>query len=1176
MAPTAVSRDDRDFWKLMLRNVRGRELRALDFIAHPGRKYQVFEVLVVEVLRRWCPGMVWQVTPVSGDAGVDFTGERESVRLSVFGNIELRWKVAGQVKRMRSPKEEVLMRALASVRKLARREPIAGAMFVISAATSREIVDRLFAKESLWHEFNGPRWYVPAEHFLACLAADLERLATITSDCYSAAEQGIIQKHLQRVPPSFGSSLASSAKIPEFGDAGRAIRCVISLRSTTPMPQECLVLRHRSATCEANPIEIARPSRMAAPGGLTIFLRGPDEYRLDVWLRCFVPGRRNLGGVDIFDPAGRSVGSVELGEIEVRPFLAPPYYSTPNLALERDMMRRVEEAADRSFDAVAVIGAGGAGKSRFCERSIDMAVDEGFDWISLGHENTPASGRRLLLNLLATLATTAAEQMAVTEDTLLAVERVVGRQRPHVVEALSRYVHHEDHPPDHDHVATALLALIADRTRDRALAIHLYDLHWAGSELFAVLALLVEYLRRNQGSLECGVLLLLEGRSRESLLLEEDKTFRIPTEWLRYLQASGIEKAEIRPWSPEECGEYLAQTILASVDLAHPLDPSVLPLHRELLNHIRDRAQGNPMHLMEQLKRLHELGIIAQHENGLLYVRNALPSVFDTPPRVEDLIRARINYHRHLDPASIDFLIVLALIGRRIPSNLFTALVRRLRCGDRLPLIARMDVAVLPRDEASSFFFAHENYLRVFRSCDLSPTSEALLVAIEHYDGLEVPSPQQKSEQIRLLMAAGGHPRTKVLELTTDGIDESRRDEDDQLLEVFLRGFLALEGDLQQRAGVDPLDIRYELAEIMTRTGTWGDARTELEWIVDLASGYTGTKKAYQLARAKAELANVYVSQQEPDAAVEATDEGLRIVESELLTESGDRFRLLPLQEKLWHRRAVAMWFDGRAVEAVQWQWRAYRSIMRRGDRYELTTILRELGTILLHRNPAFGSRLLERALSVGQSLPRLHHEALFIIEAQLAMGRLLQATDEGAPDSTVATILDDAIIIHHKCLRQLTRYEAAISALVCGAASGFLRSIEDAHGWFRTAVEIAVQAGLEDENWKARLNLAQIASEMERPSEAKLNAAEAHRILVKGLSSGSVERRRHRRELMKLPLAHVVRLQGSDAMAAALHAMSSAQIAPGDWEKRPRFRDRTSQQVLHVRRDQFDYFLMN
>ena len=1162
----------------MLRNVYGRDLPGLDFVTQPDRRYQIFEVLVVDVLRRWSTGITWEVTPVSGDAGIDFTGEREALRLSVFGSVELKWKVVGQVKRMREPKEETIMRALAAVRELARHDTVSGAMLVISSDANAERITRLLKKDTIWHEFTGPKWHVPAERFLACLAAEPERLRMITAACYTEEEQQTIRTFLSQIPSQFNPEVAAEVDRPDVAQAGRLIRCSVSLHSLSPLPQTQFRLRYRPSADERNIVEVARPSRLASAEGVMMSLNGPERRSQVVWLRSFAPGKRLLGSIEVLDLGGRPCTSIDLGEIEVRPFLEPPYFDTPNRALARDAASRIDSALSGHVEAIAVTGAGGAGKSRFCERVVDLAVDSGFSWVSIGQENAHTSGRRMLSRLMTSLSPCHSETPLVADDLLASVVRSLGRERPEIVESMRSYLHEEGGSIDQDHIATALLALIAEHVRYCPLVVHLHDLHWAGAEAFAILGRTLEYLRRNENSLRHGVFFIFEGRSRESLLDAETQTFRVPEEWFNFLRTGGLDNIQIRPWTRDECGEYLSRILEEPADRTRPLDATALPLYQELIAHVRDRAQGTPMHLTEQLKRLYELGFVRQRDNGILYVHRSLPAHFDTPPRVEDLIRARIDYYQGLDARAVELLAVLARIGRRVPGALFAELTRRARLTRHLPLLGQMDVAAIPNEGASTFEFAHENYFQVFRSLEIGARSQVLRTAIRMYDALDDLSIQQKAEYLRLFSAGGGGPRLKTIGLIVDGMGESRLEEEDFLLEEFIRRFLALDPGSQRTAGIEPLDAKYELAEVLTRIGNWNEVRRELVEIVDEAAPRRGVSWAYHCVRSKAELANVYVSLQDTDSAILTADDGLRLLEAILPEAGGLAPQLLLLREKLWHRKAVALWFDGRAKEAIRWQWYSYRSTLRRGESHELTTVLREIGTLLLHRNPRSGNRLLERALNLGQSLPQFHHEALFIIEAQLAMGRLLESVGSGAPPTAIREIGRSAEAIHHRCMRQLTRYEATIAALVCGAAAGYLCDLEEAHHWFRAAANIAVQSGLEEEIWKSRLNLAQTAFELRRVEEAALNAEEAADVILRGLMTGRPANREARRSLMALPLAHIVRIAGPHVIAGAVREgfVQESLLPLGDWPNRPEFRGRASQQVLHVRRGDYDYFLMN
>src|SRR3954447_21348327 len=94
------------FCKLMTSNFEGRRFRDIDYIKEPDKEYQVFEVLVVDVLKRWARGLQWEVTPVQGDGGIDFIGGGEPIRLGLWGGMVIDWRIVGQVKCLANARRE--------------------------------------------------------------------------------------------------------------------------------------------------------------------------------------------------------------------------------------------------------------------------------------------------------------------------------------------------------------------------------------------------------------------------------------------------------------------------------------------------------------------------------------------------------------------------------------------------------------------------------------------------------------------------------------------------------------------------------------------------------------------------------------------------------------------------------------------------------------------------------------------------------------------------------------------------------------------------------------------------------------------------------------------------------------------------------------------------------------
>ena len=1131
---------------------------------------------MVDVLKRWAGGLDWEVTPVSHDGGVDFIGTHEPIRLSLFEDVTIDWRIFGQVKRMATTRRDDIDLAFTKMKRVVQEtflagRQVVGVMFVISSETERETVQRLV--EETWDVYKGPRWYDSAERFLGCFSAERNRIEEITANCFTSEERDVVRQYLSNVTPKFDPSVKGELLDPaQQGQTGKPILRRIGLRSTAPVPVMRFRLRYQKAKGERNLVEVTRPSTLVTAKGFEIILDGAENRHFDLWLRSFVPGRRRLGTLEILDKDGRPCGKVDLGAIHLLSFMEPRYYAGPNEPEEREAKRYIDSAQSGHLETVAVLGSGGSGKSRFCEHLVDRAVNEGFTWIASGQTNSATNGRELVRSVFNWLTTRTSDGPASNGDVIDVLGRIVAG-RSDIGESVRQYLD-GDAPVDEDHIATALLLLVTERTRNAPTIIHLYDLHWMGSEGFAILRRLIEYLRRNDLKMRHGVLILLEGRDRESIYEPGAMAYRVPEDWFYFLNVTGLPRITMRPWSTPDCKKFIRDFITRPMDVQRPIKLASLPQQKELIEYVEQHATGNPMHLVEQLKRLHDRGIIRQYDNGLFYVRRGLPHNFRTPEKVEDLIRARIHHFKRTRPVAPELLAVLARVGRRVPAELFAFLAREAEIdAEGRATLTQMDVAHIPQSSGNVFEFRHENYFKVFREEHVDDRSPIAHAAIRWYEQQGSLSTQQKAEMVRLLDTAGRTDGGTTIELISSGMKESRAAEDDLLLEEFTRRYLTLSGVSQQKAGADAVDVRYELAKVMTRIGSWDEAATELESMIAALPLGREPLRTYQWVRAKAELSNVYLSQQDCDAAVDAANEGLRLIAAVSPNFKPDR-----LEEKLLHRIAVALWFDGRAREAVRWQWASYKITGRRKDPWARTTILREMGTLLYHRNPVLGTRVLQRAHDLAQSLPHFSKEPMLIIEIQMVMGKLLAAGQQRAKKETIKHIREEAMEVYSRCQKQNTKYEATLSALVCGAASALLGDLSKAHQWFRDAAALSTQSALGDEIWKARLNLAQVALEMGERHEAKLHAGEALEGILSGLTKGDPANRAARRALMGIPLAHVARIAGPNVLQQPIRAgiVDAAAVRHSPWETRPLSWGRGPQQVLHVRRGDYDYFLMN
>ena len=1156
-----------------------------------GANYQPLEVLVAETFRATCPEFEWEATPAGGDRGADFIGCGATVSI-VPMHCTLYWIVVGQVKRTSRPDVAIFE---AELKKLGRwlenappshlfpaelgTSPVSTVLFVVSTertASLTTIRERLRDPYTAMG-FTGQTHVISANRLLTYWAARPEWFERILRHALSPSVLSNLLAQLALVPLTSDPAFKMSVRTPERALGGKPIRCVIEVQAQEPFPVNRYRLRYRQAAAHDDPMHVARPSVLASDRGIASSVAAGDTTRFEFWLRCFAPGRRELGTIELLDESGAILAEKNLGAVDVEssfeaPYFAPPHQEELVWATERSK----EAAAHREIIAFAVTGAGGAGKSRLCQEIIDIAADAGFEWVSARQDNAPTSGRQLIRRVMSTLSATDDDRIDDASRVIARIRRTVAPASAELVAAIQTYFKDDQGDVAVDHVATALASLLAARMRQRPVILHLHDLHWAGAELFTVLRLTLEYLRMSERKLPHGIVLMFEGRNQEALR-SETGDYRPPDEWLRFLAGMGLPERRVRSWTAAECRQYLVSSIRAGIAPEDNIDPDRVPLHQELIDYVIRFARGNPMHLIEQLKRMNALGIVKHHEKGFLYVSGSLPEDFVTPKDILKLIRERLALYRQRAPLIVDLLVLFAKIGRVVSRALYDHLVTVARIPNSDDILQEIDIVGVPRAHDAVIEFVHENYFRALRQERLPHQSPLVALAQEWYERQPLTA-HQKAELARLLFLASRPDYVRMLEVVRDALDEARETDDGRLSEELLRDLLRIPAGYRGDPSLADVPLEWELANVLTQVSSWEDALDHL----DRLAGDAWARRHDPLLllywiKAKAEAANIYVSLQRPDDAIAAVDAALPLAEAAIATApQAIRDELLTQMEKLWHRKAVALWYDGRANDALPLQRRALTFARSRGDRKELAVTLREIGTNLYHHHPRLGVRVMERSIEAGREA-NIYYSGILLAEAQTLMGQMLAAMSATSAHDVMKAALETSRELHHRCMLRFTIYEAVLAALVAGSASAWLGELNESHVWFRSAAAMSVQARLDDEAWKSRLNLAQVAFQGGMRTEIEINAREAVKIIRKGLDVNPAMRAA-RRSLMALPLLHALRMQAVRPAEVRAYVDATPMQWLSDWSRRPPFLAprRQPQQVLHVRRGDYDYFLLN
>jgi tetratricopeptide (TPR) repeat protein len=1163
------------FWEVMKSNCDGRNFQALDCIPKEilNNKFQLFEVLVVESLNRLDSALEWTVTQVRGDMGVDFRGAGPQREIGIL-NLKIGQTLIGQTKRRADRSLKLFDDDLKKVGRLALSENISGVVFVFSSESiTSEALYEYFRQPDNSIHFRGAKYFVDARRFEEFWARDLAHVMKILERCLNEGQRQIVEDYLSSIAYTSQTKLDVELNQDSIGMTGKRFRCYLRISQPLPLPNLRVRLRYQVDPQETTKIEVLLPSRLAGQGH-EIVLSGEGVSEFEFFLRCFVAGKRRLGKIQIESESGVLIDSVDLGEREFLRTFEPPYFNKPNRTLHRIATLRLAAAANGEIHALTLLGAGGAGKSRFGDAILEEAADLGFDWLSIGHDNSVQARRRLLRELITSLIPGRTDGSRF-ERTLHWLQ---GRLSPFDEArqlALKTFFEAESESVANEVVTAALLALIVERTKYKPLFIHLRDLHWADGETLSILGNTIE-AAQGAGPMAHGALFILEGRDRDSLRLQTG-LYRPPEDWLAFLKARGYEQFEIPIWTASQSEEFLRDMIVAVSDPSQGVLPQRLPMFEQLCEHLLSAGSGNPMHIIEQIKFLIDRDYIEVTDAGTIYLRHNIPTDWQPAQTIEELIRLRLEFLKTRSPLAAELLIVMAKIGPRVSGALFRFVVNS--AGDRQSAPAALygvDMAVIPKHSGESLAFRHENYYQVCRQSVIRGDAPYLGAAIAFYQSQQSLTAKQEFE-LAFLMAHQERPDySRMIGHVTHAMEESKEFGDNLLFMDLCKFFLNLPENIIRKSGVDSAELRFEQGVRQIFSGNWEESLKSLREAESIFSRRPRSEGIItRRAFCRIEIADSLVALMRTDEALAETDSGVRLIDECLSLENqGGHSKLTEARDRLWLRRAVAYWFDGNFSEAAKWHRRAYVSGRKQQNAVTVGEALREFGTLLLHRNPRFGRRVLSWALE--QLKQEGEHQASILTHVELLFADLMLATWVDKDFSRIAQIREQAISLHYVCQEKASLYEAALLSLVAGSCCAIDRQLEDAHHWFRLAITTAVRTSAYEEVWKGRLNLGQLCLELESPAEARLHVAEAVETMLIGLDAGKWINRSARRAMLTWPLLQCLRVAPEMQDRLSAYLTCDADLARKHWQQRPPAVSKTKRlaQVLHVRAGDSDYYL--
>lgn len=1164
-------------------------------------KYQLLEVLVARLMWLMRPDFQWQVTRVSGDGGMDFMG-----RFTLFDvpeiNLQGQDVLLGQCKRTRRSDRPGKILSY----DLARMSDQAPTQVIIAYAGRATPEQR--AEVIRWALKHSPRaWFLGLDELDFLIRRYLPSLREII--------ERALPNDAERVLAHFGSGGVAGPRplvrvtAPTEAETGRPFEVVADVTSTgAPLGEIRCVWDWPSSEGEHGPVTTLRlitPSAAAAEEGLALGTTAGFESCIRLKLVGYRAGLQPLGELVLHLQDGKEE-RVALGTVEMADQYHPPFFTAPfktDLNRFEDVWR---QARSGHLHVVNVVGAGGAGKTRLCQEFGYRAEQDGGRYLFREHPKGLDQPYSILCDVLRALVPGA---VSIEEPGPLVLQHLRSRN-PELAAQMEPTIELLYNSPRTTEQGTAtfdgrglvrtLCLFLLDAARRQPLLLHVSECHWAQTEALDIFGEVVQRLREVQDRTLTRIVFVFEGREHEALPAGPGAEAEAGTvAWERFL-VHGPAPVRVQPLTRTESEAFLESLFESTQAADRRVHEDLIPHQETLVQGILRFAEGNPFHMIEQLRLLLDREVVVRNERtGLLYLGRPLDERYDAPESVVALIQLRYEYLRRRNPAAALLLAACAFLRDRLPRRLYVLLKERLAPGVADEELLRTNFLQRAGEAAGGIWFRHENYYAVTRALELdAPTLDRVAAAyLEWLDTVPGSSAQELFDRGQVHERAGTPDPGEARRLYEQALGRAENDHQPLLSTSIARRLLPLVEEEADRGGEQALAavrMSRDVAWLLVRTGSWSEAERRFAATIDRVrklleaapwplSPETRRELEYSLYRCMADRGNVHISLMQPHEAISRLTDALPVLALYASTEQGSDWPGVYLTGA--NRLGVAHWFDGRRETARRLFRDGFRESRRVGDLHWEFHNLLDLATLSIHRSPHRAAALLTRCMEMldrwpSPASPRLY----YLTRYQRAMAELVRLAGGGRRPTRGGTArlreLHAELEAVHTCSRRDGYvHEEAGAALMAGACSGLLGS-GGAPAWFMHAIAVSARATLMEFAWKAHLNLAQLCLDgnLRVREGAGQHAEQAERMIRDDLERRRRdEDRRYRLALYELPMAQLARVwrhlgdrRASDLLDEFPHVnrlFHGGEICPDRHER---------QQVLHVTRGPADLFLMS
>jgi hypothetical protein len=1123
-------------------------------------RLQIFEISVAAIFARLRPEFDWFVTPNQPDGGVDFVGQGRFLEDAELG-IAAAITIGGQCKK-RSAVKDIVQEISGS---LARMTKTINPTFFVVALSARNLTSqRLSEARQILEDTHRRHCHILDRHQLEGLISDhLDVIDPILKQSLSDTEARDVLKYFgkQRTRTS-GDFL--EANVPDRVLAGVPFRVALNLRSllvTSPdtrlwwkPPGDKSRDRTNGLVTLIGPI--GADSELGVQCSAHSLADDPLTAQISLEMVSYAVGRLDLGEVIVgrrIDAENALSQKIRLGKIQVVENTRPRFFERPFRSYLTKLTMEYERTLARKVNSIAIVGAGGSGKSRLCEEFSLEKRRRGCNVVQAKQTKTFDDPHRILADLLIGLASLSVPIRDPVESVIRAIsqyDKNLADRSAHLIQSIVGMERVMSGTVTDQGLLSSLLVLICASTRTAPLIVHLQDLHWCTADVLLLLERLVWQLEMTYTSngvvvnnSSRGAFFIFEGRiweSQQGFNLWSTRTFEV------FIEKLGCSTITCAPFEPADSLEFVRRLFEDRSSARRLIDTSLLTLQGDLVEQIHHTAGGNPFHTLEQIQILKERRVLGQNpETGLLYMIRPIRDEVLLPNSVFDAIRVRWEYLKSGKPELATLLWGASLLEDRIPGPLFRHLWRLLAPNLSLSEIDNTEFLWTGNREQGEVSFRHENYFQSLRRLTIPPAEHERVIQgyVDWFAGLDELDATGKFSWARILLQSPKSDPTRVHSLLRAALNDARRRGDVILARRVLITLLDYTWSENTRSAIKTREfIRCCEEEVTLCSSLLGvdlvqaAHRTEhlrdqiRERLSSRGEWKLSTLETLQLLLLTADVlySQILFNDRQPARASDVAAEAIRDIKATSNGEgSAKSSHWQILEMEALHSYGVALALAGEIETAIDVAEQAV-AIARQSANPSLD-VISTYANILLAKEPETAESILRNCL-VSASTATTVRETRDTIEINLSMALILRAHGRMAsdPDECRVKLAEASTLLKplFSYAFRVGRYpDAGAAALLLGIISA-LNNDGDEVSWFTQAVIAAARGGQMETLWRSHINLATSLHRRNARAQETLrdHARAALEILEETLSSYPQPDKSARFALICIPLAHAVR----------------------------------------------------